>query len=86
MNPDGIFISAKTGLGIDSLLAAIAHKTRDRSEVVKLRIPPARHDVVSLAYKYGKVLSSLYQEDGILDLAVSIPKSYRRNLEEFIVE
>ena len=86
MNPDGIFISAKTGSGIDALLAAIAHKTRDKTEIVKLRIPPTRHDMVSLAYKNGKVLSSVYQEDGVLDLAVSIPKSFRRNLEEFVVE
>lgn len=86
MNPDGIFLSAKTGMGVEMLLAAITHKTRDRTEIVKLRIPPSRHDIVSLAYKNGKVLSSVYQEDGILDLAVSISKAYRRNLEDFIVE
>jgi GTP-binding protein HflX len=85
MNPDGIFISAKTGFGIDELLAAIVHKTRSNTEIVKLRIPPSRHDIVSLAYKNGKVLSSVYQEDGILDIAVNISKSFRKNLEEFIV-
>jgi GTP-binding protein HflX len=85
-NPDGIFISAKTGLGIDTLLSAITLKTKDKTEIVKMRVPPSRHDIVSLAYKNGKVLSSAYQEDGVLDLEVNIAKSYRKNFEEFIIE
>ncbi|MFZ2656338.1 MAG: GTPase HflX [Victivallales bacterium] len=84
VQPDGIFISAKTGNGLDKLVSEITRRTRNTTEIVKMRIPPARHDIIASAHKNGKVLDSKYEEDGTAELMVSISKSHRRLFEDFI--
>ncbi|HBC88131.1 MAG TPA: GTPase HflX [Lentisphaeria bacterium] len=86
LEPEGIFISAKTGLGMDRLVSEITHRTRSTTEIVKMRIPPARHDLIAAAHKNGKVLDSKYDDDGTAELAVSISKSAKRLFEDFICD
>ncbi len=73
--PDGIFISARKGEGIDQLIAAMTAKVRPRTEIIRLRLPPARHDLASLAYSGGKVISTRYDDDGTIHMAASVAKN-----------
>ncbi len=84
LEPEGVFISAKTGLGIDSLVSEITKRISITTEIVKMKIPPARHDMIASAHKNGKVLASKYHDDGTAELTVSLSKSLTRLFEEFI--
>jgi len=84
LQPDGIFISARTGLGLDRLVTEITLRTRDTTEIVKMRIAPARHDMIAAAHKKGKVLASKYEEDGTAELTVSLPKPIKRLFADYI--
>ncbi len=83
--PDGIFISARSGKGFDKLhVALMKHATSDR-EIIKLKIPPERHDIASLAYSRGNVLDSDYEDNGVLLLTVNISKALNDKFRKFAI-
>jgi len=86
LHPDAIFISAKTGIGLEELKKLIISKVRPRAEVLQLSLPPERHDLAAAAYEKGQVLSSEYDDDGNLKLAVTISHSCRRQFAEYVIE
>ena len=83
--PDGIFISAKTGKGFENLQAALMKLATSGREIIKLKIPPERHDVASLAYARGKVLDSGYEDNGNLLLTVNISKAMNKTFQKFAI-
>jgi GTP-binding protein HflX len=64
LEPGGIFASARTGEGIDEVLAAIARLLPDTSIEVELVVPYDRGDLISALHERGRVLSTEYVEDG----------------------
>lgn len=66
LEPDGVFVSARSGEGIDDLLARIAAALPQRDVRLELEVPYDRGDVIALAHDLGEVLGSDYREDGTL--------------------
>ena len=64
LEPGAIFASARTGEGIDEVLAAIARLLPDTSIEVELVVPYDRGDLISALHERGRVLSTEYVEDG----------------------
>lgn len=64
LEPGAIFASARTGEGIDEVLAAIARLLPDTSIEVELVVPYDRGDLISALHERGRVLSTEYAEDG----------------------
>ena len=75
--------SARTGNGVDELLASVGSRLRSLTEVVQLRIPWSRGDVVAAAHREGEVLLEQHEEDGTL-LSVRLDDISRELLSEFI--
>lgn len=86
LHPDGIFISARTGEGLDKLKSALISKIRRETAILQLCLPPERYDAAAFAYEKGKVLNSEYDASGNLNLTVSISKTYARQLSEFVTK
>ena len=82
--PDAIFISVKTGLGIEELLHRMHDMLIDRVVRLDLSIPMHRMDLVALAHENGKVLSEDYQR-GVADITIVIPKRIESRFIEFLV-
>jgi GTP-binding protein HflX len=82
--PGGIFISAKTGLGLEELKQEIILRTRNLNEILKLEIPPSRHDISAFVHKHGRVLELEYEENGTIKLSASIAKIHRAKLIPFL--
>lgn len=72
---DIVCISAKTGEGLDELVAAIAKRLDNGSKKVNLKIPYDQGGVLDLLYREAKVESVDYA-DGILVTAVCTPKTF----------
>jgi len=84
LEPGAIFASARTGEGIDEVLAAIARLLPDPSVEVELVVPYDRGDLVSALHERGRVLSTEYVEDGTRVRARIMPE-YQSVFEPFAV-
>lgn len=61
----GVFISAKTGMGIDKLIEAIANTAPGKKTKHMLLIPYSEGGILNTLHKDEKVLSEEYTPDGI---------------------
>ncbi|HWU46272.1 MAG TPA: GTPase HflX [Humibacter sp.] len=64
LEPNAVFASARTGAGVDEVLARIARQLPDRSVHIDVLIPYDRGDLVSALHERGRVLSTEYLEGG----------------------
>ena len=63
--PDALFISTRTGAGLDELLHRMSEQLSGLVERVELLLPPERSDLLSSLHRQGQVLSTEYTETGI---------------------
>jgi GTP-binding protein HflX len=64
LEPDAVFVSARTGEGIDELLARIADALPQPDVALDLLVPYDRGDLVALAHRTTRVMETSYEEDG----------------------
>lgn len=83
--PNSVFISAKSGTGIDKLLKAIDDNLPVRIKKVKLLIPFAQAGLSSEIRTKATLISEEYTENGILVEAIVDELMYNR-LSKFLVE
>ena len=63
--PDALFISTRTGEGLDELLARMADQLSGGSERLNLVLPAERSDLLSSLHRHGQVFDTDYADDGI---------------------
>lgn len=83
LEPTGIFVSARTGEGIDILMARIAELLPAPEVELTLLVPYDRGEVISRLHVQGRVLSTEYRENGTLVKAMVHP-SRATDLSEFV--
>ncbi|MDJ0324030.1 GTPase HflX [Cryobacterium sp. PH31-AA6] len=71
--PQGIFVSARTGEGVDELLAAMSDLLPRPSIELSLLIPYERGDLIAVLHDQGQVLSTEYAETGTVVTALVTP-------------
>jgi GTP-binding protein HflX len=64
LEPSGVFVSARTGEGIDELRERIAELLPSPEVEVELLVPYERGDVIARLHVQGRVLSTGYEETG----------------------
>ncbi|MGY3263810.1 GTPase HflX [Frigoribacterium sp. 2355] len=64
LEPTAVFVSARTGEGIDELLARIAAVLPEPEIELDLLVPYDRGDVVSHLHDSGRIVSTDYEEEG----------------------
>lgn len=62
--PGALRISAKTGVGIDTLLSAIARHIRAAEQVFEVLVPFSEYRMVSDLHNKGRVLEESYEDNG----------------------
>jgi len=82
--PDAVFISSKTGEGIDILQERMARILGEKLTDIKLELPHTRFDLVSLLHRTCDVKSEKYEDDIIYITAAVIP-SVMSDIQEYIV-
>jgi GTP-binding protein HflX len=64
--PDGFFISAKTGAGVDALLQRCSELIAHEFGVTELLVPHSRYDVIAKLHAVGHVQNEEQRDDGVL--------------------
>lgn len=82
--PGAVRISAKTGDGIDRLLAAIEENLPEQTERLTLLLPFAKSGLAASLREDGALLSEEYVEDG-LRITANIPGRLKKSVEAYIV-
>ena len=82
---DKIFISAKCGNGIDTLLLAIEKKLNETKKNYRLLIPYDKQGLVNSIYDEYSTASVEYTDEGT-SIIVSLDEKGRRIFEKYIVE
>ncbi|MBR4206242.1 MAG: GTPase HflX [Clostridia bacterium] len=80
-----VFISAKTGAGLDTLVSRVEALVMAGKHRVALLIPPEDGAVTGIIYKEGDDVEMEYREDGIFCRCVIDDKLYAK-LRKYIVE
>ncbi len=82
--PDAIFVSTKTGEGLDEFLHRCGGLLVDRPSLLELLIPHARGDLLAALHRHGKVLDHDAVETGT-HLHALVPPRLREQYEPFVV-
>lgn len=64
LEPSGLFVSARTGIGVDELLTAIAQALPAPTIEIRAVVPYDRGDLVALLHERGRVLDTHYEPHG----------------------
>lgn len=73
LEPTGIFVSARTGEGIEELLQRVADLLPAPEVEMRLLVPYDRGEIISRLHVQGRVLATDYREDGTLVTALVHP-------------
>ncbi len=84
LEPRSVFVSARTGEGIEELLAMVEAELPSPSIEVDVLLPYGRGDLVTLLHDHNTVLSTDYEEGGTRVRALVNPE-YESTLTEFAV-
>jgi GTPase len=77
-----VVVSARTGAGIDELLAALERRLPQRDYEVSVTLPYARGDLLSRAHSEGEVLAVQHGQHGT-ELTVRVPPDLAAELGQF---
>jgi GTP-binding protein HflX len=83
-HPGAVALSARTGEGIDDLLAAVGDRLRALTNVVELIVPFERGDVIAAVHREGEVLDETTEEAG-MRMRARLDDSATARLAEFRV-
>ena len=84
--PGSVYISTKTGEGIDSLLRLLEKMTGSRRKVLRVLLPPQAANLVALAHAKGNVFEENYRDDGCAELLFQADDSLLPEYEPFLTE
>ncbi|MFI7544557.1 GTPase HflX [Actinoplanes sp. NPDC049599] len=81
--PDAVFVSARSGLGIEALHAAIAARLPRPAVDLRVLLPYDRGDLVARIHRTGQVLETRHTEQGT-ELRVRVGDQLAAELENFL--
>jgi len=71
---DAVFLSAKSGAGLEGLLTRMVEQLEYTRRRVRLFIPHSRYDVLAMLHRTSHILSRKFTEEGI-EIAAAVPVS-----------
>lgn len=81
-HPNAIFLSVRTGEGVDALIRRLTERMQSLSTILELRIPAARGDIIAAAHRHAAVLKTDCDEtNGDILLTISVTAA---NLPKFL--
>jgi GTP-binding protein HflX len=82
---ESVVVSARTGTGLDDLLARIEGLLPHRDQEVVVTVPYDRGDLISRAHQEGEVLCVQHGQDGT-ELTARVPPGLAAELERFAAQ
>jgi GTPase len=75
LKPNALFISVKTGEGIEMLKNKLLEQLNAETILMQLELPHDNYEITARLYKIGRIISTRYEED-ITYITVRLPKKY----------
>lgn len=82
--PQALYVSARSGEGLDELRNLLADFASGSRRLLKAKIPPARYDLITLAHSCGQVYEENFTPDGEAELIFAIEEKYQHRFKEFL--
>lgn len=82
---ESVFISTKTGEGLNELKHKLIRYMPTTTEVIRLALPPSRHDLAALAHAHTQVMDSEYDETGNLKMIINVNHEMKNKFAEFMI-
>lgn len=80
----GVAVSAVTGAGLDTLLAAVSDKLSERVVRCVVKLPFDRLNLAAVIRRHGNVLSEEYRDDGLL-LTATVDRAVYNQIASYVV-
>ena len=80
-----LFISTKTGTGIDELKRRLIGYLPQSSTIIRVKLPPTRYDLAALAHAQALVMENNYDDYGNLEMVISINSQLKDKFADFVV-
>ncbi|WP_294504722.1 GTPase HflX [uncultured Victivallis sp.] len=81
--PDALYLSTRTGEGIDALKERLCAIAAEEFQLMRVKLPPQRHDLAALAHANGRVYEENYNDSGELELVFTIGPALRHKFREY---
>lgn len=75
--PDAVFVSAKTGEGLDELRARLEEEVRREGDEVECLVPHHRYDLIAYLHREADVLSQEHEAEGVRMTVAGAPDILR---------
>jgi GTP-binding protein HflX len=82
-HPDALFVSARTGQGLETLARQLAAAVSNDLHQLHLLLPHSRYDLLARLHSTGTVLRETYEEDGV-HVTANVPPDLRAAVAEFV--
>jgi GTP-binding protein HflX len=82
--PDAIFVSARTGAGLDALREAIEARLPQPAVELDVLVPYSRGDLVARVHEQGEVLDTAHTGEGT-ELRVRVDQTLAAELTPYLV-
>ena len=82
--PDALYVSSATGHNLDELKRRLGEFAGCARELIRVALPPSRHDLIALIHGHGEVYEEEYLDDGTAQIVFAIEEKFRHRFREFI--
>ena len=82
--PDSVYLSTRTGAGMEELEKRLCALAGKRRKLLKATLPPERSDLVALAHERGNILECRYRDDGAAELTFTIHETMRHLFDPYL--
>ncbi len=83
--PGAFYVSTRTGEGIDALKKRLTAIAAENFQLLRVKLPPERHDLAALAHASGRIFEENYNEQGELELVLTIGPVHRHKFLEYSI-
>ena len=84
--PGSVYISTRTGEGMEDLMRHLEKLTGARRKVLRVLLPPSAAKLVAMAHARGSVYEESYRDDGSAELLFQADDSLFAEYEPFLIE
>ncbi len=82
--PNAIYLSTCTGEGIEKLRERLLAIATERHSLLRVTLPPYRHDLVALAHAAGRIFEETYTDRGEVELVFTVGPEQRHKFQDYL--
>ena len=82
---DRMWLSARTGAGVDALCARLLQRMQGEESEIRLRLPLTAYSLRAELHRVGQVEEEKFTEEGECEMRLRLPLPYLARFEKFRV-